>query len=191
MFTQFFFLTGLAAVAFFFAGVVLLGMSLFAETERGRLGLTRAQSAALLLLVALAAWTALELLADLVLRFGSEPDSTASALLEAERETMTGMLLGLSLVVNALLAAFAWVRIARPGNALRALVWAFPGLQLVLGCKEVLDALQTPGMPDIVSALSSAVGSLQFAAGAAAGITLLSWPAGWLMRRAAAPARAS
>lgn len=183
MFRQFFFLTGLGAVAFFFAGVVLLGMSLFAETEPGRRRLTRAQSVALLLLLALTAWTALRLQENLIFRFGSEPNTTASALLEAERETMTGMLLGLSLVVNALLAAFAWVRIAQPGNALRALVWAFPGLQLVLGCKNVLEALQAPGMPDLALVQSGAFGKIWFAAAVAGGVVLLSWPASWLLRR--------
>lgn len=188
MFTQFFFLTGLAAVAFFFAGVVLLGMSLFAETELGRRRLTQGQTVALLLLLALTAWTAWVLRRHLLPWTGSTPPTAASALLEAERETMTVMLLGLSLVVNALLAAFGWVRIARPGNALRAVVWALPGLQLVLGSKNLLEALQSAGATAFAATFAEVNGRLQFSLASALGIVLISIPLSWLLRRRAARA---
>lgn len=183
MFTQFFFLAGLAAVAFFFLGVALLGMSMFAETEAGRLRLTRAQSLALLLLIAFAGWTAWKLQAHLEPWLGVPPPTAASSLHVAERETMTVMLLGLSLVVNSLLAAFAWIRITRPGNALRSLVWALPGLQVVLGCKDLLGALQVPEAVGFADVFSDVSGTVQVVTAISLGIVLTSWLVGQFVRR--------
>lgn len=188
MFTQFFFLTGLAAVAFFFLGITLLGMSLFAETEPGRRRLTRAQSVTLLLLLGLTAWTAWRLQQSLLPWAGAVPPAAASALLNAERESMTVMLLGLSLVVNSLLAAFAWVRIAVPGNALRSLLWALPGLQLVLGCKDLLGALQAAQIGEFPAVYEGLIRTMHWSGGIVAAIVLLSWPAGWLIGRTSARA---
>lgn len=187
MFTQFFFLTGLAAVAFFFLGVVLLGMSLFAESAALRRRLTRGLTLALLLLLAVTGWTAWRLEQNLLPWAGATPPTTASARTAAERESMTMLLLGLSLVVNSLLAAFAWIRIALPGNALRALVWALPGLQLVLGCKDLLGALPGAGEAAFPATFAGVIRAVQVSAGVAAGVALLSWPAGWLLRRKLAP----
>jgi hypothetical protein len=189
MFTQFFFLTGLAAVVFFFLGITLLAMSLFAESEAARRRLTSAQSVALLLLLALTAWTSWRLQQNLLPWAGAEPPSTASALLAAERESMTVMLLGLALVVNALLAAFAWVRIAVAGNALRSLLWALPGLNLVLGSKDLLGALQAPQAAGFAEVYAETIRSVYVSTGAVIAIVLFSWPAGWLVRRSALRSR--
>jgi hypothetical protein len=178
----FFFWAGLTAVAAFFLAVVLLGMGLMAATGRGRVLLARAQGGALALLLVFAGLCAALLRARLEPWIAGPPPVAASALIAAQRETMSLLLLGLALGVNALLAGMAWVLLGQSGNALRCAVWALPALKLVLGCVAVLGAFEG-GAAGFAETFDGAQHSLLTFSAAAAVLVLLSWPLGALLRR--------
>lgn len=196
---QFFFWAGLAAVAAFFAAAASLAFGFFAASPRARARLAAGQGALLALTVAFAAWAALILRARLAPWSVAPQPAEASALLGAMRETMSLLLLGLSVTASALLTAIAQLRLGRAGAAFRAVLWVFPGLRLVaasVGALDYFDGLRAAaGEPVQAAAVwqsyaADAARGLLIAAGAAAALGLLSWPLGRLLarRRAAAPA---
>ncbi len=190
MLGMFFFWAGLAAVVAFFLAVVLLGMGLFATTGRGRVLLARAQGGALTILLAFAALCGALLRARLEPWIAGPPPVAASALIAAQRETMSLLLVGLALGVNALLAGMAWVLLGQSGNALRCAVWALPALKLVLGSVAVLGAFEG-GAPGFTETFGGAQRSLLVFSAAAAVLVLLSWPLGALLRRFASGSAAA
>jgi hypothetical protein len=136
-----FFLAGFLAVLFFVLTGALVGLSLFSLGDRRRRVL-RAQSLSLLLQLLLLGWLASGLWGQLAaLRVLPEPSVT-----EIEvwmRRVMTVLLMGIAVVFSSLLTTFAWVRAGSIGNGLRAVVWAIPGVQVVLGAVAVLGLLST------------------------------------------------
>ncbi len=194
MFSQLFFLAGLAAVAFFFLGVALLGMGLFTGNAQSSRRFAIAQTAVAWVLLGFTAACAMILRDRLAPWAEATPPDTASALVSATRETLSLMLLGLSCTVNVLLAAVAWVRLGRAGSAFRNLVWAFPTVKVVTSSAVALDffgdlggttpaaesTVQIVHWGSLVAELSS---GLMMAAGVAAALWVLSWPLGWLLGR--------
>lgn len=190
---QAFFWLGLAAVAFFFLGAVLLLISFFAATDAGRRRLAQSQTVACAVLLALTAGAAMLLRERIAVFAGPRPPDTASAVAGAQRELLSQILLGLSLTMNALLCAFAWVRLGRAGNAFRALVWVLPAVRLVLGAVGLMAALGGgPGAADFAGAYAAAVRGVAVSTIAGAALCLLSLPLGWMIHRfgPAAPAGA-
>lgn len=200
-----FFWLGLGAVAGFFLGVTLLILGLFAQTADGRRRLAQAQGAALFALLILTG-VSLALLESRLAPFsGPQAPAAASAVDGAMREILSVLLLGLALTMNALLTAFAWVRLGRAGHALRALVWTLPAVRLVLACNALFDAFDlqrgADGAPDPARAAAhfrtvhdAAASGVRSATILAATLFLLACLISWVRRArrggASAPAEA-
>lgn len=197
-----FFWAGLGAVAGFFAAAALLAMGFFTADRRARARLTVAQAAVAALVLGATAACAWLLRGRLAAWGADPPPEQATAVVAAMRETISLMLLGLASVVNALLGAFAWIRAGRAGAAFRTLVWAFPAVRLVTACSAALDHFgglrAAPGAPppaEVAAAWRELAGAadrgLALAAGIAAALALLSWPAGAALARASRRAAAA
>lgn len=194
MLGELFFWAGLAAVACFFAAAALLVFGFFTAAPRTRSRLAAAQALLLAALLGFTAWMAMALRARLA-PWGVVPQpQEASALLAAMRETMSLLLLGLAVTAGALLAAIAQLRLGRAAAAFRALLWAFPGLRLVISCAGALDYFDglraAPAAGDAAAAWAERAAEsshgLLLAAGVAAGLGLISVPLGRRLGRGSA-----
>lgn len=124
-----FFLLGLAAVGWMFLGGTLAGFALFMP-KGPHIGLLRAQSLSLAVLLTTLAWGCWQLVPELQgvidgAEFGR------SDVLDRRREGLSMTMLGVSAVFNTLITGFAWVRNGYAGNAFRAVIWAVPSVKAV------------------------------------------------------------
>lgn len=134
-----FFWAGLVAVVFFFLTLALVGLSLFAAPS-GKRRLLAAEGVALFLVLALTGWLGNDLWASLQALSG-EPEPLTAVLTEWAKETMTMVILGLSVVFGALISCFGWVRAGYAGNGIRSVIWALAGLKVVLWSVATIDLL--------------------------------------------------
>lgn len=139
LFSQPFFLVGIAAVAWLFLGGSLAGFSMFLPDgpHRGLLRWLSASLVALLLLLGWACqqtWPGIQEVID-----GAELGR--NDIFERRKEALSLLMLGVSAVFNALMTAFSWVRAGFAGNALRSAVWAIVGIRVVAGSVTLLGLL--------------------------------------------------
>lgn len=193
-----YFLAGLGAVLCFFLTGALVGFSLFTAAN-ARLRLLQALASLLTVMVLVLAWLSHDLLGSLEGEGGllATPEPGAEALAGWTRETLSVLLFALSTVFTSLLAAFAWVRAGAAGAAFRAVPWAVVAVKVVLAAAAMMALLGraalAPEAPDAIPAgalaataeplLTATRDSLMLWGGIALGLTLLSWPVGWMLGR--------
>ena len=134
-----YFLAGLLAVVFFFLTAALVGLSLF-TAPAGKKRLLRAESVAMLLVLAFLSWLSFGLWQELQALLDT-PEPAPLQLGDWGRRTASLLLLGLSMVFASLVGCFGWVRAGFAGNGVRMLVWSFLCLKIVTSSVTVLDLL--------------------------------------------------
>lgn len=140
-----FFLAGFAAVLFVFLTCAFVGLSLFRAGKR-RLAIMRYQSVVLVLQVVFLGWLAATLWGQLD-AMRQLPEPLSADLDQWTRRTFSVLLMGITLVFTSLLTTFGWARAGLVGNAMRSVVWAIPGVKLVISSVIVSGLLYRAGRP--------------------------------------------
>lgn len=134
-----FFYGGLSVVVFIFATCMLVGLSLFSLGST-RVKYLRMQSGLLLILLLVLAWLAVTLW-DQLDAMRHLPEPKVSEMQNWYRRTISVLLLGISAVFASLLTTFGWVRTGNVGNSMRSVIWAIPGVKMVIASVVVLGLL--------------------------------------------------
>ncbi|MBC8370013.1 MAG: hypothetical protein H8E25_08435, partial [Planctomycetes bacterium] len=117
-FFSFYFMLGLLAVIVFFLSAAMVGFALFSHDMASRFKLIRIQSVLFTIELAVMVYVSRDVSTTLA-SMPAEP--TLLQIGDVSRESMSFLLLGLSLVFSGLLTAFAWIKCGRANAAFAAL----------------------------------------------------------------------
>ena len=143
-FFSFYFMLGLLAVIVFFLSAAMVGFALFSHDMTSRFKLIRIQSVLFTLELAVMVYVSRDVSATLA----SMPvEPTLLQIGDVSRESMSFLLLGLSLVFSGLLTAFAWIKCGRANAAFAALICTIFTLKVTLASLTLLDVLGRAANP--------------------------------------------
>jgi|TARA_B110000438_G_scaffold31485_1_gene31016 hypothetical protein len=143
-FFSFYFMLGLLAVIVFFLSAAMVGFALFSHDMAARFKLIRIQSVLFTLELAVLVYVSRDVSATLA----SMPvEPTLLQIGDVSRESMSFLLLGLSLVFSGLLTAFAWIKCGRANAAFAALICTIFVLKVTLASLTLLDVLGRAANP--------------------------------------------
>ena len=143
-FFSFYFMLGLLAVIVFFLSAAMVGFALFSHDMTARFKLIRIQSVLFTLELAVLVYVSRDVSATLA----SMPvEPTLLQIGDVSRESMSFLLLGLSLVFSGLLTAFAWIKCGRANAAFAALICTIFVLKVTLASLTLLDVLGRAANP--------------------------------------------
>ena len=143
-FFSFYFMLGLLAVIVFFLSAAMVGFALFSQDITARFKLMRIQSVLFTLELAVLVYVSRDVSATLA----SMPvEPTLLQIGDVSRESMSFLLLGLSLVFSGLLTAFAWIKCGRANAAFAALICTIFVLKVTLASLTLLDVLGRAANP--------------------------------------------
>ena len=135
---------GLLAVIVFFLSAAMVGFALFSHDMTARFKLIRIQSVLFTLELAVLVYVSRDVSATLA----SMPvEPTLLQIGDVSRESMSFLLLGLSLVFSGLLTAFAWIKCGRANAAFAALICTIFVLKVTLASLTLLDVLGRAANP--------------------------------------------
>ena len=135
---------GLLAVIVFFLSAAMVGFALFSHDMAARFKLIRIQSVLFTLELAVLVYVSRDVSATLA----SMPvEPTLLQIGDVSRESMSFLLLGLSLVFSGLLTAFAWIKCGRANAAFAALICTIFVLKVTLASLTLLDVLGRAANP--------------------------------------------
>ena len=143
-FFSFYFMLGLLAVIVFFLSAAMVGFALFSHDMASRFKLIRIQSVLFAIELAVMVYVSRDVSTTLA-SMPAEP--TLLQIGDVSRESMSFLLLGLSLVFSGLLTAFAWIKCGRANAAFAALICTIFTLKVTLASLTLLDVLGRAANP--------------------------------------------
>ena len=143
-FFSFYFLLGLLAVIVFFLSAAMVGFALFSHNMTTRFKLMRIQSVLFAIELAVMIYVSRDVSTTLA-SMPAEP--TLLQIGDVSRESMSFLLLGLSLVFSGLLTAFAWIKCGRANAAFATLICTIFTLKATLASLTLLDVLGRAANP--------------------------------------------